>query len=118
MSVIDFFKRRLVRLQPMVIMGMIIGAICFQDSVLWPTIHEVPIWKMLLVMVIGFTLIRPSVLDIRGWMHPLDLAGLYFMNILAIYFMHYLCGNFQNSTFNTSVSLRVVHLAVTSPTEM
>jgi peptidoglycan/LPS O-acetylase OafA/YrhL len=50
----------------------------FQDSVLWPTIHEVPIWKMLLVMVIGFTLIPvPPSLDIRGWteMHPLNGPG-------------------------------------------
>ena len=59
MSVGDFFKIRLIRLQPMVIMGMIVGALCFyfQDSVLWPNIHQVPLWKMLLIMVIGFTLI-------------------------------------------------------------
>jgi hypothetical protein len=31
--------------------------VLFQDSTaLWPTINEVPVWKMLLVMVIGFTL--------------------------------------------------------------
>src|ERR1700689_4266849 len=54
-----FFKPRLVRLQPMVVMGMIIGALCFyfQDSALWPTISKVPIWKMLVVMLIGFTLL-------------------------------------------------------------
>src|SRR6202789_4607240 len=36
MSVGNFFKRRLVRLQPMVVMGMIVGAVFFyfQDSVL------------------------------------------------------------------------------------
>lgn len=92
MTIGGFFKRRLVRLQPMVIMGMIVGAICFyfQDSVLWPGIHEVPVWKMLLVMVIGFTLLPvPSSMDIRGWteMHPLDGPGWslfyeYFANIL------------------------------------
>ena len=55
MSVGDFFKIRLIRLQPMVIMGMIVGALCFyfQDSVLWPNIHDVPLWKMLLIMVIA-----------------------------------------------------------------
>src|SRR5450432_3982014 len=49
----NFFKRRLIRLQPMVIMGMIVGAIFFyfQDSGLFPSIHQVPIWKMLLVMI-------------------------------------------------------------------
>ncbi len=55
----EFFVRRLVRLQPMVIMGMIIGAMCFywQDSVLWPHIHEVPVWQLLLVMLAGFTIL-------------------------------------------------------------
>lgn len=79
-SIKEFFKRRLVRLQPMVIMGMIVGAACFyfQDSVLWPGIHDVPVWKMLLVMFIGFTLIPvPLSMDIRGWgeMHPLNGPG-------------------------------------------
>ncbi len=64
----------------MVVMGMIIGAICyyFQASGLWPVIHTVPVWKMLVVMLIGFTLIPvPESLDIRGWseMHPLDGPG-------------------------------------------
>ena len=75
-----FFKRRLQRLQPMVVMGMIIGAACFyfSDSAMWPLIHTVPVWKMLLVMLIGFTLIPvPISMDIRGWqeMHPLDGPG-------------------------------------------
>src|ERR1700709_2817310 len=80
MTIGGFFKRRLVRLQPMVIMGSIIGAICFyfQASGLWPMISGVPVWKMLVVMLIGFTLIPvPISMDIRGWqeMHPLDGPG-------------------------------------------
>ena len=80
MSFGSFLKRRLIRLQPMVVMGMIVGGVCFyfQDSVLWPGIHTVPVWKMLLVMLIGFTLIPVTTsLDIRGWqeMHPLDGPG-------------------------------------------
>jgi peptidoglycan/LPS O-acetylase OafA/YrhL len=73
----EFYKRRLIRLQPMVIMGSIIGAIFFyfQGGALFPLINQVPVWKMLLVMVVGFTLIplTPS-MDIRGWqeMHPLN----------------------------------------------
>ena len=72
-----FFKRRLERLQPMVIMGSVIGAICFYfgDSHAFPMIHTVPVWQMLLIMLIGFTLIPiPVSWDIRGWqeMHPLD----------------------------------------------
>lgn len=79
MTLKDFFKRRIIRLQPMIIIGSIIGALLFyfQDSPAlgWGGINEVPIWKMLLVMVIGFTLIPVGKgLDIRGWneMHPLN----------------------------------------------
>ena len=79
MTLKDFFKRRVIRLQPMIIIGMIIGALLFyfQDSpdLGWGGIHEVPVWKMLLVMLIGFTLIPVGKgLDIRGWneMHPLN----------------------------------------------
>ncbi|PJJ07315.1 peptidoglycan/LPS O-acetylase OafA/YrhL [Flavobacterium sp. 1] len=74
----EFYKRRLIRLQPMVIMGMIIGAALyyFQASdILFPQIATMPLWKLLLVMFVGFTLIplTPSA-EIRGWgeMHPLD----------------------------------------------
>lgn len=76
----NFLKRRVFRLQPMVIVGMIIGALCFyfQDSALWPGISEVPAWMVLLIMVIGFTIIPvPPSMDIRGWqeMHPLNGPG-------------------------------------------
>ncbi len=75
-----FFKRRLARLQPMVIIGMAVGAACFyfQDSTLWPGIHTVPLWQVLLVMLVGFTLIPlPVSADVRGWheMHPLNGPG-------------------------------------------
>src|SRR6478609_5949293 len=78
---VEFFKRRLVRLHPMVIMGMIIGAVgfYFQQGALWPIISTIPVWKMLLVMLIGFTIIPlpPSSMDIRGWheMYPLNGPG-------------------------------------------
>ena len=78
MTIGDFFKRRLIRLQPMVIMGMFIGALCFyfQDGELWPNIHAVPVWKTVLVMLLGFTMIPlvPS-LDIRGWNESYPLNG-------------------------------------------
>jgi peptidoglycan/LPS O-acetylase OafA/YrhL len=74
----SFYKRRLIRLQPMVIMGMIIGAALyyFQASdILFPQIADTPLSHVFLVMFIGFTLIplTPSA-DIRGWseMHPLN----------------------------------------------
>jgi peptidoglycan/LPS O-acetylase OafA/YrhL len=73
----DFYKRRLVRLQPMVIMGSLIGAALFyfQVSPAFPNIAQTSVWQMLLVMVIGATLIPvPLSMDIRGWqeMHPLN----------------------------------------------
>jgi peptidoglycan/LPS O-acetylase OafA/YrhL len=77
MSTTEFFKRRLVRLHPMIIVAMVIGAAMFyfQDSPIFPKIHETPAWLLLVMMVIGTTVlpVAPS-LDIRGWseMHPLD----------------------------------------------
>src|SRR3954447_3689089 len=74
----NFFKRRLVRLQPMVIIGMIIGAIAFyfQASAFWPAIANTPVWQMLLVMAIGCTMIPiPPSMDIRGWYETYPLNG-------------------------------------------
>lgn len=74
----DFYKRRLIRLQPMVIMGSVIGALLFYFSAspnLFPLIAGTPVWKVLLTMLIGATLIPlPISMDIRGWqeMHPLN----------------------------------------------
>src|SRR3954465_13086455 len=73
----DFYKRRLIRLQPMVIVGNLIGAALFyfQSSPIFPLVAGTPVSKMLIVMLVGFTMvpILPS-MDIRGWqeMHPLD----------------------------------------------
>lgn len=78
MTVKDFFKRRLIRLHPMIIIGMTIGAITFyfqKSDILFPPLGATPVWKMLLVMLIGYTLLPvPLSMDIRGWqeMHPLD----------------------------------------------
>jgi peptidoglycan/LPS O-acetylase OafA/YrhL len=76
----DFYKRRLVRLQPMVVIGSLVGAALFyfQKSPAFPLIAGTPPWKLLLLMVIGATLIPvPISMDIRGWqeMHPLDGPG-------------------------------------------
>jgi peptidoglycan/LPS O-acetylase OafA/YrhL len=124
MTVGDFFKRRLVRLQPMVVMGMFIGAISFyfQDSVLWPSIHTVPVWKIFLVMLVGFTLIPlPPSMDIRGWgdMHPLNSPGwsLFFEYVANIFYGLFI-RNFSKITLSILVFLAgcaLIHLAVTSP---
>lgn len=69
MSTWGFFKRRLVRLQPMVIMGTVLGA-CFyffgQDS--FPLIGHVSGWMLLVAFVMGCLMIPCSPgMDIRGW---------------------------------------------------
>lgn len=116
-----FAKRRLVRLQPMVIMGMIIGAVCFyfQGGAVWPGIAQVPVWKMLLVLLIGFTLIPvPSSLDIRGWseMHPLNGPA---WSLFYEYVANILYGLFVRKFSNTALAILVliaggalVHMAV------
>lgn len=77
----DFFKRRIIRLQPMVIIGSIIGAITFYSQAsptLFPNIEGTPLIKMLLVMLIGFTMIPVGKsMDVRGWgeMYPLNGPG-------------------------------------------
>ncbi|MEO5916038.1 MAG: acyltransferase [Luteolibacter sp.] len=75
-----FFRRRFERLQPLVVLGMTLGAIgfYFTDSTIWPLIHTVPGWKLIVVMLIGWTVLPiPLSMDIRGWqeMHPLNSVG-------------------------------------------
>jgi peptidoglycan/LPS O-acetylase OafA/YrhL len=73
-----FYKRRLIRLQPMVIMGSIVGAIMvyFQHSnIAFPALANASVGSILLLMVIGATLLPvPTSMDVRGWqeMHPLN----------------------------------------------
>ncbi|MDE3182803.1 MAG: acyltransferase [Bacteroidota bacterium] len=124
MSIGDFFKRRLVRLQPMIIIGMTIGAVLFyfQDSVLWPAIHLVPVWKVLILMLIGYTLLPiPLSMDIRGWqeMHPLNGPA---WSLFFEYISNILYGLFIRKFSKTALSILVflsavalIYLAVTSP---
>ncbi|WP_165190559.1 acyltransferase family protein [Caulobacter soli] len=77
MSQWDFYKRRLVRLQPMIIMGGLIGAalIGFQHFSIFPKLATVPVWQILAVMLLGFVMIPlPPSLEIRGWgeIYPLN----------------------------------------------
>ncbi len=77
MSQWDFYKRRLIRLQPMVIVGSVLGAALFYfaKGTTFPLIAATPVWKVIAVMLLGCTLLPlPTSMDIRGWyeMHPLD----------------------------------------------
>ncbi len=79
MTLKDFFIRRFVRLQPMIVIGSLIGAALFYfqnaPDLGWGRISEIPFWKVILVMIIGMTVFPVGKsLDIRGWneMHPLN----------------------------------------------
>jgi peptidoglycan/LPS O-acetylase OafA/YrhL len=67
MTLAQFFKIRLIRLQPLVVVGTLVGAALFssQDSGLFPNIHQVPLWHFLFILAIG------------GWgeLHPLNGPG-------------------------------------------
>jgi Predicted acyltransferases len=120
----EFFKRRLIRLHPMIIMGMIIGAVTYyaQSSKAFPTIETVPVVKMLLVMIIGFTLLPvPPSMDIRGWneMHPLNgPAWSLFFEYIANILYGLLIRKFSNrmlSIFVFIAGCALIHMALTSP---
>lgn len=122
MSLGSFFKRRLIRLHPMIIVGMLIGGITFffQASPYFPGISEIPVWKLLLVTVLGFALVPvgPS-LDIRAWneMYPTNgpawtLFFEYIANILYALFIR----KFSNKVLAglaLVTGAALVHLAVT-----
>ncbi|RZK30577.1 MAG: acyltransferase [Hymenobacter sp.] len=124
MSVGDFFRRRLVRLQPMVVIGMVVGALFyyFQSSGLWPAIAQTPVWKMLLVMALGcFMLPVPLALDIRGWheTYPLDGPGWSLMfEYIANVLYAVLVRRFSNLVLGVLVVLSaaaLLHFTLTSP---
>ena len=69
MTTWGFFKRRLTRLHPMVIAGMMVGAaLFFFASGYFPKTMEVEGWKFALCFVMGLLMIPcGNGLDIRGW---------------------------------------------------
>lgn len=78
MTTWGFFKRRLVRLHPMVIMGTFIGALLFYlgDCSDFPLINQTSWQEVVIMMFIGFTMIPigPK-MDIRGWQETNPLNG-------------------------------------------
>jgi peptidoglycan/LPS O-acetylase OafA/YrhL len=124
MSQWEFYKRRLIRLQPMVVMGTLIGALLFyfQAGAAFPLIAETSAWKLLLVMVIGFTLIPVTKgFDVRGWseMHPLNgPAWSLFFEYLANIFYAVVLRRLPNLALGVLVVLAagfLVEVAVSSP---
>ena len=94
-----FFKRRLIRLHPMVIFGTLFGALMFYFGSCseFPLINDTPWWMVIGVMLWCFTMIPlPASMDIRGWAETNPLNGPawslqweYLANILyALIFRH------------------------------
>ena len=124
MNIGTFFKRRLIRLQPMVVIGTAIGAICFyfQDSVLWSGIRLVPIAKMLFFMLLGMLMIPVTTnFDIRGWGENYPLNGPawslfleYIANILYALFIRKF-SKIALSILVFAAGCALIQYAVTSP---
>ena len=72
----SFLKRRLIRLHPMIIVGMSIGALCFYFSAsekLFPLVNDTSLLTLIGYTLLGFLLIPVTIpMDIRGWteMYP------------------------------------------------
>lgn len=124
MTIKDFFLRRVVRLHPMIIVGMTFGGILFffGESSLFPKIEDTSFLQMIIVMLVGYTLIPlPTSMDIRGWneMHPLNGPGwtLFFEYIANI--LHGLVlRKLSKAVLAVLVAVAaaaLIHMAVTSP---
>lgn len=124
MTIGAFFKRRLIRLQPMVVMGMFIGAVFFffGSEAMFPGIGQVSVWQVMLLFVIGSTLLPvPTSMDIRGWgeMHPLNgPAWSLFFEYIANILYALVIRRFPKFLLTLLVIVAggaLIHYAVTSP---
>ncbi len=124
MTLTDFFKRRIIRLHPMIILGMTFGALCFYSSAseLFPKVADTTFWNLIFILIIGYTLIPvPVSMDIRGWneMHPLNgpawsLFLEYIANVLHALILRKL-SKVVLSVLVFIAALALLHLALTSP---
>lgn len=78
LTVKEFLRRRIIRLQPMAVLGTVIGAslFYFQASPTFPIIQRTPWWKVVVQVILGCLMI-PSTrnIDIRGWDETYPLNG-------------------------------------------
>lgn len=94
MTLKDFFKRRLVRLHPMVIMGTLIGALLFYfgDCSAFPSISETPWWKLLLLFLLSCTMIPGSyIMGYTGMGRNKPIEWPYVVVNIGIYRKYSLC---------------------------
>jgi peptidoglycan/LPS O-acetylase OafA/YrhL len=74
----DFYKRRLIRLQPMILVGTVIGGLLFflGKGPTFPKIAETSLLHMLGIGALGLVMIPlPKPMDIRGWDETYPLNG-------------------------------------------
>lgn len=100
MTTWQFFKRRLIRLHPMVIFGSLFGAALFYygSCQAFPLIGDTRWWMVLPVMLLACTMLPvPTSMDIRGWgeTNPLNgptwsLQWEYLANILYALFIRHM----------------------------
>ena len=92
MSTWTFFKRRLVRLHPMIVLSTLVGLLFFYFGTggMFPLVGETPVGKLLVVALLGLLMIPvPVSMDVRGWaeVSPINGSGWtlyfeYFANIM------------------------------------
>lgn len=78
MTTWQFFKRRLIRLHPMIIAGTALAVLLFyfSDWSEMPLVSQVPFWQVLAMMVLGMLMIPVSpAMDVRGWQEFYPLNG-------------------------------------------
>lgn len=126
MSVGEFVKRRLVRLHPMLVMGMLVGALLFyladfEGSEFFATVGRTPVWMVLAYLVLGCLMIpvTPS-MDIRGWTESYPLNGPawslmfeYIANILYMFILRRL-PTIVLGILTVLAAVMTVHFAVTN----
>lgn len=97
MSTWTFFKRRLVRLHPMIVLSTLVGLLFFYFGTgdMFPLVDETPVGKLLVVALLGLLMIPvPVSMDVRGWaeVSPINGSGWtlyfeYFANIIYALFI-------------------------------
>lgn len=73
MSIGQFFRIRLVRLHPLVIISVLIGAFCFWLDPYTTSAQHFSLLKLIGIMLLGFTLLPTP--DVRGWNETHSLNG-------------------------------------------
>ena len=97
MSTWTFFKRRLVRLHPMIVLSTLVGLLFFYFGTgdKYPLVGETPVGNLLVVALLGLLMIPvPVSMDVRGWaeVSPINGSGWtlyfeYFANIIYALFI-------------------------------